>query len=56
MRLLAVAFMSWAAEQERTRLGERVCAGVDRAREQGFSFGRPVARVDLARATQLRAG
>ena len=39
--LVAVAIFGWVAEQERTRLIERTRAGLDRARRQGKTLGRP---------------
>jgi DNA invertase Pin-like site-specific DNA recombinase len=45
-RSLLVAIMSWVAEQERIRLGERTRAGLERARRQGKSVGRPAKRID----------
>jgi putative DNA-invertase from lambdoid prophage Rac len=56
VRPLLIAIFSWVAEQERRRLGERVIAGLDRVRAQGFKLGRPTARVDVARARQLLDG
>jgi len=56
VRTLLLGIMSWVAEQERLRLGERVRAGIDRARRQGVRLGRPRADVDLDRALALREG
>jgi DNA invertase Pin-like site-specific DNA recombinase len=42
------------AEQERTRLSERVVAGLGRARAAGKILGRPTANVRLARVQELR--
>lgn len=42
------------AEQERTRLSERVVAGLSRARAAGKVRGRPAANVRLARVQELR--
>jgi DNA invertase Pin-like site-specific DNA recombinase len=41
VRPLLVAIFGWVAEQERTRLIERTRAGLDRARRQGKTLGRP---------------
>jgi DNA invertase Pin-like site-specific DNA recombinase len=42
---LLLPIFAWIAKQERLRMGERVRAGMARAREQGARFGRP--RVSL---------
>ena len=42
------------AEQERTRLSERVVAGLSRARAAGKVLGRPTANVRLERVQELR--
>jgi DNA invertase Pin-like site-specific DNA recombinase len=55
VRSLLVAIFSWVAEQERTRLVERTKAGLERARRRGAKIGRPRRRVDVERATELRA-
>src|SRR6516165_8246903 len=39
VRPLLVAILGWVAEQERTRLIERVHAGLERARRQGKALG-----------------
>ena len=44
---LLVAIFAWIARQERERLGERVRAGLVRARAQGVRFGRPARDLDL---------
>jgi DNA invertase Pin-like site-specific DNA recombinase len=54
VRSLLVAIFSWVAETERNRLGERVRAGLDRARKDGKKLGRPRVSVDLAKAQALR--
>jgi len=50
VRPLLVAIFGWVAEQERTRLIERVHAGLDRARRQGKALGRPRTSIVLLRA------
>jgi putative DNA-invertase from lambdoid prophage Rac len=50
VRPLLVAIFGWVAEQERTRLMERVHAGLDRARRQGKALGRPRTSIVLLRA------
>jgi putative DNA-invertase from lambdoid prophage Rac len=50
VRPLLVAIFGWVAEQERTRLIERVHAGLERARRQGKALGRPRTSVVLLRA------
>lgn len=52
VRDVLLAFISWIAEQERRRIGERTIAGMARARQQGKAIGRPRARVD-ANALEL---
>jgi putative DNA-invertase from lambdoid prophage Rac len=58
VRDLLLAIFSWVAEQERTRLGERTRAGLDRARAQGKRLGRPrrhISAAELARVKALRS-
>jgi DNA invertase Pin-like site-specific DNA recombinase len=50
VRPLLVAIFGWVAEQERTRLIERVNAGLERARRQGKALGRPRTSIVLLRA------
>lgn len=45
VRELLIAIFSWVAQQERARLVERTVAGLDRARREGKTLGRP--RVEL---------
>lgn len=42
-RDLLIAIFGWAAQFERSRLVERINAGLDRARKQGTRLGRPPA-------------
>lgn len=44
VRSLLVAIFGWVAEMERTRLIERINAGIARAREKGTRSGRPIGR------------
>lgn len=55
VRSLLIGIFGWIAEQERAQVRARTVAGLDRARRQGVRIGRPPARVDLARAAELRA-
>jgi putative DNA-invertase from lambdoid prophage Rac len=41
VRSLLLAIFSWCAEQERLRIVERTKAGMDRARRDGKTIGRP---------------
>ena len=52
---LLVAIFAWIARQERERLGERVRAGLVRARAQGVRFGRPPRDLDLEDVRRRRA-
>lgn len=52
---LLVAIFGWVAQQERLRIGERVLAGLKTARARGKKLGRPVRKVDLQKAVQLKS-
>lgn len=54
VRALLVAVFSWVAEQERLQIAARVRAGIDRARRRGVRLGRPIVRLDVDRALELR--
>jgi DNA invertase Pin-like site-specific DNA recombinase len=54
-RELLIAIVSWVAEQERARIGERTRAGMERVRAKGVHVGRPRARVDVRQALLLLA-
>lgn len=54
VRELLVAIFGWIAQQEREQLVARTKAGVERARKQGKTLGRPRRNFDLARALELR--
>jgi DNA invertase Pin-like site-specific DNA recombinase len=55
---LMIAVAARIAKQERTRISERVRAGLDRARAQGTRSGNPVGRprvvFDRSKAVELR--
>lgn len=55
VRDLLVAIFSWVAEQERTRLGERTRAGLERAERAGVKLGRPRRAVNRYELGTLRA-
>ncbi len=52
---LLIAIFAWVAKQERQRIGERVKAGLDRARAQGVQLGRRPRVVDLEEVRRRRA-
>ncbi len=54
-RQLLLGVMGWVAEQERTRVGERVRAGLDRLRRSGVKLGRPKANVNAQLVMNLKA-
>lgn len=54
VRQLLIAIFSWVAEQERSRIGERTQAGLDKARRKGVRLGRPKAHINVSYARQLR--
>jgi DNA invertase Pin-like site-specific DNA recombinase len=54
-RGLLIAVFSWCAEQERSRLVERINAGLARAKRQGKTLGRRKSRVDVESARALLA-
>ena len=51
---LLVAIFAWVAQQERQRIGERVRAGLARARAQGVRLGRKPRAVDLEEVRRRR--
>ncbi len=55
VRELLVAIFGWIAQQEREQLVARTKAGLDRARKQGKTLGRPRRIFDLERALELKA-
>lgn len=54
VRPLLVAIFGWVAEQERTRLVERIHAGLVRARREGKRLGRPRTRPARVEVANLR--
>jgi DNA invertase Pin-like site-specific DNA recombinase len=52
---LLLPIFAWIAKQERIRLGERVKAGMARAKEKGARFGRPLHGVDAQQIALLRS-
>lgn len=50
-----ISILAAVAKQERIRLSERTRAGLDRARRQGKTLGRPKVTVDAAQIRELRA-
>jgi DNA invertase Pin-like site-specific DNA recombinase len=50
-----ISILAVVAKQERIRLSERTKAGLDRARKQGKTLGRPKAAVDATEIRALRA-
>lgn len=52
---LFIAIAAWMAKQERTRLQERIRAGISRARAEGKQLGRRVVIFDIDKARELRA-
>ena len=52
-RGLLVAILSWVAEHERQRIGERTRAGLERARKKGTRLGRPRVHINVDCARQL---
>ena len=54
VRQLLLMIMSWVAERERSNLVERTKLGLDRAREDGKSIGRPRRDIDWKVVEELR--
>lgn len=54
IRELLLCIFSWVAAEERRVLISRTRAGLARCKSKGMRLGRPVVRVDLPRALQLR--
>lgn len=55
IRSVILAVMSWAAERERENLIARTRAGLDRARREGKTLGRPRKKIDISEVRRLRA-
>ncbi len=51
---IMVAIAAWIAQQERTRLRERIKAGLERAKASGTILGRRKAVFDLLKAREMR--
>ena len=49
-----IGFLARIAKQERTRISERTLAGLQRARREGKTLGRPRVEVNVDRAARLR--
>ena len=49
-----VGLLAAIAQQEHTRISERVKAGMDRAKAKGKRFGRPIVHVDVKAARKLQ--
>jgi len=54
IRQLLLMILSWVAERERANLIERTKAGLDRARAEGKTLGRPRGEIDWERVAELR--
>ena len=52
---LMLAIAAWIAKQERLRISDRTKAGLQRARREGKTLGRPRVVVDRLKAQELRA-
>jgi len=52
---LLLPIFAWIAKQERVRIGERVRAGMERARGEGKTFGRPRIEVNRSQVARWRA-
>jgi DNA invertase Pin-like site-specific DNA recombinase len=50
-----IGILAAVAQQERIRISERTIAGLDRARRQGQTLGRPKADINILKAKKLRA-
>lgn len=55
IRSLLISILSWVAQRERENLVERTKAGLDRARADGKTLGRPRRPIDWSRVDALRA-
>jgi DNA invertase Pin-like site-specific DNA recombinase len=52
---LLIAIFGWVAQQERSRIRERVLAGLETAKARGKKLGRPIRSIDLGKASLLRS-
>jgi DNA invertase Pin-like site-specific DNA recombinase len=55
IRQLLLMVLSWVAQRERDNLVERTKLGLDRARDEGKTLGRPRVDIDFAVVEQMRA-
>ena len=55
IRSLLISILSWVAQRERENLVERTKAGLDRARSEGKTLGRPRRPIDWSKVDALRA-
>ena len=55
VRQLLLMILSWVAERERANLIERTHAGLERARAEGKTLGRPRADIDWDRVAAMRS-
>lgn len=55
IRQLLVTIIAWVAQRERENLVERTRAGLDRARAEGKTLGRPRKSIEWSRVEELRA-
>lgn len=53
-REAVISILAVVAKQERVRLAERTRAGLERARREGKTLGRPTAKVDAAAVREMR--
>jgi DNA invertase Pin-like site-specific DNA recombinase len=49
-----IGLLAAIAQQEHNRISERVKAGMDRAKANGKTFGRPIVQVDVKAARKLQ--
>jgi DNA invertase Pin-like site-specific DNA recombinase len=52
---LLIAIFGWVAQQERSRIRERVMAGLKTARARGKKLGRPIREVNWEKAKDLKS-
>ena len=55
IRSLLISILSWVAQRERENLVERTKAGLDRARSEGKTLGRPRRPIEWTKVDSLRA-
>jgi len=54
IRKLILTIFAWAAERERTTLIERTHAGLERAKSEGKTLGRPYREIPMGKVKELR--